>query len=263
MIQVSLVGYWVGGTFLALEYWDYPYLLMALLVLTQWSSGAKARRRPRRCRQRRVSRGPPAESSAVSVETANSKRRCFEARWRERFREFAELHDDDAGIAGWRGQGSPHVFGGSPGSRGRAAPRGRWLDAGCGAGTYTRLLHESGHEVVGVDYLLLTVQKAWSRDHCGAQYIVGDVNALPFAGSQFRRRAVLRRLAGAGGKRTCASGTRAYRASGRRAVDRRIERPLPCSCGGAPEAQDHRPADSPALRGAVARAQVDRSSGLR
>ncbi len=34
MIQVSLVGYWVGGTFLALEYWDYPYLLMALLVLT-------------------------------------------------------------------------------------------------------------------------------------------------------------------------------------------------------------------------------------
>ncbi len=34
MIQVSLVGYCVGGTFLALEYWDYPYLLMALLVLT-------------------------------------------------------------------------------------------------------------------------------------------------------------------------------------------------------------------------------------
>jgi hypothetical protein len=35
MIQVSLVGYWVGGTFLGLEYWDYPYLLVAMLVLTQ------------------------------------------------------------------------------------------------------------------------------------------------------------------------------------------------------------------------------------
>jgi probable O-glycosylation ligase (exosortase A-associated) len=35
MIQVSLVGFWVGGTFLGLEYWDYPYLLVAVLVLTK------------------------------------------------------------------------------------------------------------------------------------------------------------------------------------------------------------------------------------
>jgi probable O-glycosylation ligase (exosortase A-associated) len=31
---VSLVGYWVGGSFLGLAYWDLPYVLMALLVLT-------------------------------------------------------------------------------------------------------------------------------------------------------------------------------------------------------------------------------------
>jgi probable O-glycosylation ligase (exosortase A-associated) len=35
MIQVSLIGFWVGGSFLGLEYWDYPYLLVAILVLTQ------------------------------------------------------------------------------------------------------------------------------------------------------------------------------------------------------------------------------------
>jgi len=35
MIQVSCIGYWVGGSFLSLAYWDYPYLLVALLVLTR------------------------------------------------------------------------------------------------------------------------------------------------------------------------------------------------------------------------------------
>ncbi|MFO7189272.1 MAG: putative O-glycosylation ligase, exosortase A system-associated [Pseudomonadota bacterium] len=34
MIHVSLVGYFVGGSFLGLAYWDYPYVLMALLVVT-------------------------------------------------------------------------------------------------------------------------------------------------------------------------------------------------------------------------------------
>jgi putative inorganic carbon (hco3(-)) transporter len=35
MIQVSLVGYWVGGSFLGLAYWDLPYLLASILVLTR------------------------------------------------------------------------------------------------------------------------------------------------------------------------------------------------------------------------------------
>ena len=35
MIQVSFIGYWVGGSFLGLAYFDLPYLLVALLVLTR------------------------------------------------------------------------------------------------------------------------------------------------------------------------------------------------------------------------------------
>jgi probable O-glycosylation ligase (exosortase A-associated) len=35
MIQVSFVGYWVGGSFLGLSYFDLPYVLLAALVLTQ------------------------------------------------------------------------------------------------------------------------------------------------------------------------------------------------------------------------------------
>ena len=33
MIQVSLVGYMVGGAFLNLGYWDLPYYLIVLLVV--------------------------------------------------------------------------------------------------------------------------------------------------------------------------------------------------------------------------------------
>ena len=32
MIQVALVGFWVGGSFLGLAYWDYPYILAIVLV---------------------------------------------------------------------------------------------------------------------------------------------------------------------------------------------------------------------------------------
>jgi probable O-glycosylation ligase (exosortase A-associated) len=35
MCQVSLVGYFVGGSFLGLAYWDFPYLLAAVIVLTE------------------------------------------------------------------------------------------------------------------------------------------------------------------------------------------------------------------------------------
>ena len=34
MIQVSLIGYFVGGMFLNLAYWDMPYYLMIALVVT-------------------------------------------------------------------------------------------------------------------------------------------------------------------------------------------------------------------------------------
>ncbi len=35
MIQVSFVGYWVGGSFLGLSYFDLPYILLVTLVLTR------------------------------------------------------------------------------------------------------------------------------------------------------------------------------------------------------------------------------------
>jgi probable O-glycosylation ligase (exosortase A-associated) len=35
MCQVSLIGFFVGGTFLGLAYWDFPYLLAAVIVLTE------------------------------------------------------------------------------------------------------------------------------------------------------------------------------------------------------------------------------------
>jgi len=52
MVQVSFIGYWVGGTFLSLAYWDYPYILMAILVVTRIvvereRAGADARARER------------------------------------------------------------------------------------------------------------------------------------------------------------------------------------------------------------------------
>ena len=35
MCQAALVAFWVGGSFLGLAYWDYPYILAVILVLTR------------------------------------------------------------------------------------------------------------------------------------------------------------------------------------------------------------------------------------
>lgn len=77
----------------------------------------------------------------------------FEQRWRRRFAQRGAQLDDDAGIAGW----TPTGLAGrvrqfrTLWSMSARAP-GRWLDIGCGAGTYTRLLHAEGHQVAGLDY---------------------------------------------------------------------------------------------------------------
>lgn len=44
MVQVSLVGFFVGGSFLGLSYWDFPYLLAALVVLTDTVVSRQLRR---------------------------------------------------------------------------------------------------------------------------------------------------------------------------------------------------------------------------
>jgi probable O-glycosylation ligase (exosortase A-associated) len=47
MVQVSLVGYAVGGTFLGLAYFDLPYHLMIIVVLTARFSGVLNNDSPR------------------------------------------------------------------------------------------------------------------------------------------------------------------------------------------------------------------------
>ena len=103
----------------------------------------------------------------------------FEQAWRQRFTEFAEANEDDAGIAGWSESGLAvrlKRFGKL--MEGRVL-LGHWLDAGCGAGTYSRLLAAAGADVVALDYSLPTLQKARLRSSTVRQWCVSDVNRLP------------------------------------------------------------------------------------
>jgi len=109
----------------------------------------------------------------------------FESVWRARFGEFADEREDDAGIAGWSRAGldarvRQFLQHWSPPPAGS-----RWLDAGCGAGTYTRILVDQGLEVLGTDYSFPTLRKAMDRDVGTTLYTVADVRRLPFADSTF------------------------------------------------------------------------------
>ena len=64
-------------------------------------------------------------------------------------------------------------------------PGGRWLDAGCGAGTYTRILLDARQDVVGVDYSSVTLRKAATRNLKGASFVAADVRFLPFRAGTF------------------------------------------------------------------------------
>lgn len=88
--------------------------------------------------------------------------------------------DDDAGIAGWTRTGLAtrvrqftRLWRESPG-----AP-GMWLDIGCGAGTYTRLLHEQGYRMIGIDYSAPSLRKACQRSPEGILWVAADVHHLP------------------------------------------------------------------------------------
>jgi SAM-dependent methyltransferase len=106
-------------------------------------------------------------------------RSAFEQKWRVRFEEYARLFDDDAGIAGWSATGLDARLRRFLGLWQPAAVGERWLDAGCGAGTYTRILLQHGLDVVGVDYSWPTVQKAATRG-LDSVLAVADVSRLPF-----------------------------------------------------------------------------------
>lgn len=103
----------------------------------------------------------------------------FEKRWRERFEEFATLRDDDAGIAGWSSAGLEARFRNFLRVLQGPAHGQSWLDAGCGAGTYSRHLASLGLNVVGLDYCLPAAAKAKARDTGNCCWAVADVTRLP------------------------------------------------------------------------------------
>ena len=109
----------------------------------------------------------------------------FEKEWRARFEKFGRQGSDDASIAGWsctglaaRVRNFRRVW---PGDR----PGTLWLDVGCGAGTYARLLADRDLQVVCMDYSLPTLVKA--RDRCPTirEWCVADVTRLPLHSGAF------------------------------------------------------------------------------
>lgn len=110
----------------------------------------------------------------------DTRRKAFEKRWQDRFAEFATLRDDDAGIAGWSDAGlqtrfrffTSHWHGANAGAL--------YLDAGCGAGTYSRWLASLGLRVIGADYSLPALVKARQRESKGIVYCAADASRLPF-----------------------------------------------------------------------------------
>lgn len=110
----------------------------------------------------------------------------FESRWRERFERFGRTYSSEAQIAGWTSNGLL--------TRLRAFERhcgpisGCWLDAGCGAGSYVRLLRRRGAgRVYGADYSVPSLAKARQAgvDDPAVAWLAADVRRLPFADGRF------------------------------------------------------------------------------
>jgi len=117
-----------------------------------------------------------------------SPRSPFEESWRKRFEKFAAKSDDDAGVAGWSPTGletrlryfvrlwKQNSYGNS----------GLWLDAGCGAGTYSRHLADQGMQVIGMDYSLPALQKACTKNTGDLiHWCAADVTKLPVKPERF------------------------------------------------------------------------------
>ena len=96
------------------------------------------------------------------INTAMKKtRHNFEKKWKERFEGYASNADDDAGIAGRSPTGLDdrlRQFINICGSN--ILKENFWLDAGCGAGTYSRFIASQGANVIGLDYSFPSLQKA-------------------------------------------------------------------------------------------------------
>lgn len=109
----------------------------------------------------------------------------FEQRWRRRFEQFAGKSNDDAGIAGWSATGLETRLRHFSRLWRDGEPDAHWLDAGCGAGTYSRFLAGKGLRVVGLDYSFPTIAKARERGAQGIDWGVADVTCLPVKSEAF------------------------------------------------------------------------------
>ncbi len=103
----------------------------------------------------------------------------FEDAWRRRFVERGSRFDDEADVAGWSRAGLDTRFRRFRRLWAGAGAGGLWLDAGCGAGTYTRYLRSAGAEVLGLDYSVPSLAKARALNDGHGYWVAGDVKRLP------------------------------------------------------------------------------------
>lgn len=103
----------------------------------------------------------------------------FEDTWRHRFVERGSRFHEEADVAGWSRTGLDTRFRRFRRLWAGAEADGLWLDAGCGAGTYTRYLRSVGAEVVGLDYSAPSLAKARAIDSGRGWWVAGDVKRLP------------------------------------------------------------------------------------
>lgn len=107
----------------------------------------------------------------------------FEQAWKERFERFAAFKSD-AAIAGWSETGlltRIHYF-----LHFWQQPIGKkWLDIGCGAGTYSQILQQSNLDVIGVDYSIPTLLKAKAKYPGTINWGAANIYRLPFKSNCF------------------------------------------------------------------------------
>lgn len=105
----------------------------------------------------------------------------FEDAWRRRFMERGARFRDEAEVAGWSRTGLDTRF-----RRFRSLWQDEvsghlWLDAGCGAGTYTRYLRDAGLDVIGLDYSGPSLARARALGDGSGCWVAADVKRLPLA----------------------------------------------------------------------------------
>lgn len=110
---------------------------------------------------------------------------AFDREWRRRFEGFGEAGLNDASIAGWSDTGLEMRLRCFRRRWIQRAREGLWLDAGCGAGTYCRLLADAGLTVVGADFSYPTIRQAARKYGTAAAWLVSDVARLPLRHASF------------------------------------------------------------------------------